>query len=326
MNTKNLDKRFIVAVVAAFVFALLFLYMLVTTSSSSITDPEKIKDRIGHMGEVLDYQVIPSTGLTAWKIKPDGLDRQFIFYTTANGKALLTGSVWDSESGSEISSGIRLVQETMLYNQEAGEAEASGAGVEGTPIGQAAIDQSSKERDMSFSSIDGNGEAIGSYTGEIPIVFDLLDKMKGFKTSDASVADTVYIFYDPRCPICAEAHKKIDLIDLESKNIAVKWMPTTALKNNLDGRMRAAVAFQAKDYAEFSSSITGVKKVDEVTADQEQYLKDNLHVLKTTTEDTYGADYKGTVPAAMYINKTTGLPKLLFGVSDDRVLKTIFGE
>ncbi len=325
MKTNNLDKRFIIAVLAAFIFAALFLFMLITTSSNSITDPEKIKDRIGHMGEVLDYQEIPSTGLTAWKIKPDGIDRQFIFYTTANGKALLTGSLWDSESGSEISSGIRLVQETMLYNREAGEAESKN-NADGSPIGEASANQGQNERDMSFASIDGNGEALGAYAEDTPIVFNLLDNMKGFKTSDASATDTVYIFYDPRCPVCQEAHQKIDLIDLKAKNIAVKWLPTTALGNNEDGRQRAAVAFRTTDYDKFSKSITGLEKVESVSDDEAQYLIDNLHVLKTSAQETYGEDYSIKVPAAIYMNKVTGMPKLLFGITDDKALKTIFGE
>ena len=80
-KAKDLDMRFIIATVAAFVFAALFFYMLLIGGSKSIADPESIKSKIGHMGEVLDYEVIPSTGLTAWKIKPEGLDRQFIFYS-----------------------------------------------------------------------------------------------------------------------------------------------------------------------------------------------------------------------------------------------------
>ena len=326
MKSNDLDKRCIITLVAALVFALLFFYMLITSSANRVADPEDIKSKIGHMGEVLDYQVIPSTGLTAWKIKPDGLERQFIFYTTANGKALLTGSIWDSESGTEISSGVRLVQEAMLFNQEAGLSEANAVNPDGSPVDAAAATQAANERDMSFASTDGNGEALGEYKDETPIVFNLLDKMKGFKTAEASATDTVYMFYDPRCPVCKEAFNQIDQIDLKAKNIAVKWLPTTALGNNEDGRQRAAVAFQTKDYSDFSASINGTKKTDKVSDDELQYLIDNLHVLKTSAEETYGKDYEIKVPAAIYMNKVTGTPKLLFGITDPKALKTIFGE
>lgn len=323
MKTNDLDKRFIIAVLTAFVFAVLFAYVLITGSSKNITDPEIIKDKISHMGEVLDYEVIPSTGLTAWKIKPNGLDRHFIFYTTANGKALLTGSIWDAQTGTEISSGIKLVQDSMIYNQEAGIITNES---DGSAIDTAAAEQSSGERDMSFASIDGNGEALGDYAEQPPLVFELLDKMKGFKTSEASATDTVYVFYDPRCPICKDAFDKIDLIDLKAKNVAVKWLPTTALGNNEDGQLRAAVGFQTTDYTEFSKSIGGNQIAKSITELERQYLEDNLQVLITSAEETYGKDYNIKVPAAIYMNKKEGVPKLLFGITDEKALKTIFGE
>lgn len=318
-KAKDLDMRFIIATVAAFVFAALFFYMLLIGGSKSIADPESIKSKIGHMGEVLDYEVIPSTGLTAWKIKPEGLDRQFIFYTTANGKALLTGSIWDATTGTEISSGIKLVQDSMLYNQEAGKADAD-AEAENTGAESGV--------DLSAISIDGNGEAIGEYKGEMPFIIDLVNEMKGFKTNEAKPADTVYVFYDPRCPVCNEAFDKIDLIDLKKRNIAVKWLPTTALGNNEDGQKRAAVALQSKDPKDFKASMKGTKSADSVSELEIEYLADNLQVLVAATHEVpaYGKDYNIKVPAALYMNKTTGVPKLLFGITDDKALKTIFGE
>lgn len=335
MKAKDLDMRFIVAVVAAFVFAILFFYMLLTGGSKAITDPESIKSKIGHMGEVLDYEVIPSTGLTAWKIKPEGLDRQFIFYTTANGKALLTGSIWDAETGTEISSGIKLVQDSMLYNKEAG---LTSDGSDGSSVDEN-NSQGNGSADLSSISIDGNGEALGAYSGEVPFVINLLDKMKGFKTNkSASATDTVYIFYDPRCPVCNEAYDKIDLIDLEAKNIAVKWMPTTALNtaedtefaknSNKEGQKLAAVAIHSDSADDFRKSMKGNKRADSVSETDIEYLSDNLQVLVAAAHESeaYGKDYKIKVPAAMYTNKESGMPKLLFGITDDKALKTIFGE
>lgn len=332
MKSKDLDMRFIVATVAAFVFAMLFFYILLTGSSKAIADPESIKSKIGHMGEVLDYEVIPSTGLTAWKIRPEGLDRQFIFYTTANGKALLTGSIWDAETGTEISSGIKLVQDSMVYNKETGQSsddssvDANASQIDGNAI-------------HSSISIDGNGEALGAYSGETPFVINLLDKMKGFKTDKtASATDTVYIFYDPRCPVCNEAYDKIDLIDLKSKNIAVKWMPTTALNgkgdtqfernSNEEGQKLAAVAIQSDSAEDFRKSMKGTKRADSVSETEVEYLSDNLQVLVAAARESeaYGEDYKIRVPAAMYTNKENGMPKLLFSITDDKALKTIFGE
>lgn len=321
---KDLDMRFIIATILAFVFAALFIYMLLMGGSKSVVDPESVKSKIGHMGEVLDYEVIPSTGLTAWKIKPEGLDRHFIFYTTANGKALLTGSIWDATTGTEISGGIKLVQDSMLYNQEAGTADVDteSSDVEGNV-------------DLSATSIDGNGEALGEFEGEMPFIIDLVDKMKGFKTSNAKASDTVYVFYDPRCPVCNEAFDKIDLIDLEARDIAVKWLPTTALTNSSttieaaeNGEKLAAVALQSTDPKDFKASMKGTKRADSVSDIEREYLTDNLQVLVSATHEVpaYGKDYKINVPAALYMNKTTGVPKLLFGITDPKALKTIFGE
>ena len=186
---------------------------------------------------------------------------------------------------------------------------------------------------MSSISIDGNGEALGDYTGEIPFIITLTDKLKGFKTNEASPTDTVYIFYDPRCPVCNEAFDKIELLDLKSRNIAVKWLPTTSLPSSNaaeleDAQKLAVVAMQTQDPKEFKASMKGAKRADSVSDLEIEYLSDNAQVLAAATYEVpaYGKGYKIKVPAALYMNKETGLPKLLFGVPDDRVLKTIFGE
>ncbi|MED6316464.1 MAG: hypothetical protein VYA60_04400 [Pseudomonadota bacterium] len=335
MKNRNLDKRFIIAVFAAFIFASILLYVLTFGSAQKVADPDVIKSRISHMGEVLDYEVIPSTGLTAWKIKPEGLDRHFIFYTTSNGKALLTGSIWDAESGTEISSGIKLVQDSMVYNQEAGLTNPSGE--TGSPI-DAATASDQNMNDTSFAATDGIGEAIGEYDQEPPIMISFLDKLKGYKTDESvSATDTVYLFFDPRCPVCKKAFNKIELIDLKAKGLAVKWIPTTALTNgsdpkqkaaHKDGVERAAYTFRAKNHADFTSLMNGNARVDasEVTKSEREYLEDNQQILVVTAAEIYGEDYKPEVPAAIYMNKQTGAPKLLFGISNDPVLKTIFGE
>lgn len=323
MKKSNLDVRFIVALVAALVFAVLFFVVLLTGSGKGIADPESVKSKIGHMGEVISYEVVPSTGLTAWLIKPKDLDRQFIFYSTPNGKALLTGSIWDAETGAELSAGIKLVQESMAYNQQAGQAELENK--DGSAI-DAATAQDEEVNSTSYASIDGNGEALGKYDGEVPLIFNFLDKFKGFKTSEASAVDTVYVFYDPRCPVCKESHDLIDKIDLKSKNIAVKWLPTVALGNTEDGRKRAAVALQTTDYTKFSNSIGGNELVENVSDVENKYIDDNLAILLKAAKETYGKDYKAKVPAAIYLNKETGSPKLLFGITNPQALKTIFGE
>lgn len=173
--------------------------------------------------------------------------------------------------------------------------------------------------------------AVGEYKGETPEIFNLLDKMGGFKMDESvSPADTVYVVYDPRCPYCKSLYEKLINTDLKGKGITIKWLPTVALGvegENDPAVKRAAYGLIAKNTDEFASSMDGANPTDfEMTTDMMMRLDENLAFLHESSVQTFGADHDKSVPATFFLDKNTGSPQMMYGASDDQVFRTIFGD
>lgn len=179
------------------------------------------------------------------------------------------------------------------------------------------------------NSLDGIvGLAVGDYKGDAPEILNILDKMGGFKEdSSASVANTVYIIYDPRCPFCHSLHDKLKTVDLKAKNIAVKWLPTVALGADTDGVKRASFGLHAKSVEEFENSLNqDVPVTHEVSNTDALRLEENLAFLFEASNQTFGEEHPKSVPATFFLDKKTGEPQMMYGASSDDVFRAIFGD
>lgn len=173
--------------------------------------------------------------------------------------------------------------------------------------------------------------AVGKNQGETPEIMKLLDKMGGFKMDESvSIADTVYVIYDPRCPYCKSLHEKLLNTDLKGKEITIKWLPSLALgvsDANDPAVKRAAYALIAKNADEFNSSMNDTNPTDfELTSDMMMRLDENLAFLHESAIQTFGEEHPRSVPATFFVDKKTGSPQMMFGASDEQVFRTIFGD
>ena len=191
---------------------------------------------------------------------------------------------------------------------------------EGAPVAQSQTEQ-----------VGAYAMAVGKYEGEEPELIKLLDKMGGFKMDESvSPSDTVYVVYDPRCPYCKSLYEKSLNTDLKGKGITIKWLPSVAL--GVDGKddpavKRAAYGLIAKNTDEFTTSMNGAQPTDfSLTTDMMMRLDENYTFLQESSIQTFGADYEMSVPAAFFLDKTTGSPQMMYGASDERVFRTIFGD
>ena len=55
-------------------------------------------------------------------------------------------------------------------------------------------------------------------------------------------------------------------------------------------------------------------------------MNENMAFLFEASDQTFGAEHAKSVPAAFFIDKTTGAPNMMYGASDDAIFKQIFGE
>jgi len=176
-------------------------------------------------------------------------------------------------------------------------------------------------------------QAIGKWDGEVPKVFEVLDTLGGFK-EDPSIApeDTVYLIYDPRCPYCTEFMKKSRNIDMKAKGVTIKWLPSVALGvsgENDPVIAQAAYGLVATNAADFMKSFGNggdAKKVDTVTPEHTNALDANLSLLYEAADRTFGEGSPKAVPAAFYMDKRNGTPRMVYAAQEDEILISIFGE
>lgn len=175
----------------------------------------------------------------------------------------------------------------------------------------------------------GFAMAVGKYEGEAHPIVNILDGLKGFKYDESiPAADTVYIVYDPRCPYCHSLFDKISGLNLEEKQITIKWLPSLALGTDENAEKLAALSLRAKTIDDFGASFQQNADVSGVTITQadKDAMNENMAFLFEASDQTFGQDHPKSVPAAFFIDKKTGAPNMMYGASDDAIFKQIFGE
>lgn len=284
------------------------LVLLINNRAASISSVEA---DLGNLGEVVSHEAVEGSSMTAWLIKLKDTGEQALFYTTKDGKTMAAGTLWDTKTGNPIT--------TKLQEQFV---------TQGADIATAESPQSGDEPDLT------PGQAIGKWDQEIPEVFNVLDKLGGFKEDPSvSPADTVYMIYDPRCPYCDELFRVTRDVDLKAKGVTIKWLPAIALgmtDANDPVVGQAAYGLQAKTIEDFALTFTAPKgakpTVDNITDEQAAALDANLSLLHEASNRTFGEDAPKSVPAAFYLDKRNGQPRMVYGPQQASLLISIFGE
>lgn len=313
----GLSKIIYVLLVFFVVSTFTLLVMLLANRPAPLDDVQK---DVEHLGEVISRHEVPDSTMTAWYVKVSDSSETALFYTTRDGKTMAGGTLWDTATGQPITSD--LAEKMIADNPDL----ASGA-VAGESGGTAQPTTSASQPDLT------PGQAIGDWDGEVPEVFNVLDTLGGFK-EDPSVApeDTIYLLYDPRCPYCHEFMEKSRDIDLEAKGVTIKWLPSVAL--GVQGEddpviAQAAYGLDATDADEFVKSFgqgAAVKRVDTVTDEHMAALDANLSLLYEASDRTFGEGSPKAVPAAFFMDKRNGSPRMVYAAQEDDILISIFGE
>lgn len=200
-----------------------------------------------------------------------------------------------------------------------------------SPQASPAVIEQASGGDAQEPQVEAVAMAVGKFKGETPEIINILDSMGGFK-EDKSVAaaDTVYVIYDPRCPYCKELYDKLKTTDLKGKEITIKWLPSVALgiKDENDPAIkRAAHALSAKNVAEFEATLSDSYSSEEAVSEEAAMrLEENMAFLFEASNQTFGNEHPKSVPAAFFVDKTTGQPQMMYGASSESVFRVIFGD
>jgi thiol:disulfide interchange protein DsbG len=248
---------------------------------------------IQHYGTVVDERAVGVGGLTAWTVEKDG--RRVLLYSTADGQALIHGSVWDAATGRNVSD--QLV--TLAARVDA---------LPGSP-----------------SSGLTKGALSGLYSGLVPQSIQTIDALSGVREGHGGAADTLYVIFDPRCPYCREAFALTR--DYVKHGATIKWIPALVLPNPSQGIPLAATVLQAppQTQEDVLQRVLGNKEEIRSTAlpATQAALTRNLEFFFAAFRNSRAG--AAGVPAAFFLDHRSGQPRMITGLSQPAALQSVFG-
>jgi thiol:disulfide interchange protein DsbG len=256
-------------------------------------------------GTVVEKRPMGIGGLTAWTLEKNG--HRVMLYTTADGQAVISGVVWDTFTGRNISEQLGVVTPGAL------------------PLPATTGPSAAHTPEPLASSL--TGALVGAYSGPIPESIKAVDSLAGIKEGKGGAADTLYVIFDPRCPYCRKAYGATR--DYVKRGFSIKWIPAVALGHPEDGIPLAATVVQAKpaEQADILRRVLGDKEPirttpTKATADA---LAQNLDFFYSAFRNNSTSGTMG-VPVGFFLDKKTGSPRMITGVSELPVIQSIFGR
>ncbi|KRB40314.1 hypothetical protein ASD94_17450 [Acidovorax sp. Root70] len=232
-------------------------------------------------------------------------------YTTADGKALVSGVVWNLESGANVS------ESAALPMPMPGGDPSYGARLPQVVAPAAPTNNLVTGKYSTPSAFDGKAPS------QIPEAIKLVDGLAGFKEGKGGPADTLYIIIDPRCPYCRSAYLKTR--EHVAKGMTIKWIPTAALGRPEQGLPLATTILRSKDPAVLERVLGKHESIATEPAQADvAALNNNLDFMfeafKQNNEPSPG------VPVAFFVDRRSGKARMMMGLSEQAVIDDILGN
>lgn len=254
---------------------------------------------MARLGNVIESKPLGETGLTAWVVEKNG--QRLVFFSDSESKALIRGTVWDPVTGENLSDQI----------DPWGKSPAR-------PPRPAAV-----ERSADYGIYKPIAAFDGEFKGQIPESMKTVDSLAGFKEGNGGIEDTLYVIIDVRCPVCREAYHRTR--PYVAKGRTIKWIPTAALGDKANGIPLAATVLQSGDPSVIHRMLGSHEKIKSEPSEQTiKALSENLEFLMAAFAQN-SKDQAG-VPAAFFIDRRTGKPRMVTGLASPVVLDDIFGK
>lgn len=248
-------------------------------------------------GKVIEQRLIGAGGLTAWTLEKNG--RRVVLYTTPDVGAIISGVVWDGATGRNLSDQFAVKPASL-------------------PVGAAAPSQQLASPQQ--------GALVGKYAGAVPESIKTVDSLAGVKEGKGGPADTLYVIFDPRCSYCRGAYNKTRAY--VKQGFSIKWIPAAALGNPDQGIPLAATVLQAapSQQADMLRRVLGNKEEIATVPSKatQESLARNLEFFFAAFQNNR-VDEAG-VPVAFFLDKRTGKPRMMTGLSELPVIEAVFGK
>lgn len=271
---------------------------------------DPVMAHLARYGTPVTKQLMPVGGLTQWTVISKS-GKTVKLYTTADGKALVSGVVWNLESGANVSEAAAMPMPTTgadpNYAARLPQVVAPAAPTSNLVTGKHVLP----------AAFDGKAPS------QIPEAIKLVDGLAGFKEGKGGPADTLYVIIDPRCPYCRSAYLKTR--EHVAKGMTIKWIPTSALGRPEQGMPLATTILRSKDPAVLDR-VLGKHEQIATTPQKEDVdaLNNNLDFMfeafKQNNEPSPG------VPVAFFVDRRSGKARMMMGLSEQAVIDDILGN
>lgn len=269
---------------------------------------DAVMQHLSRYGTPVTKQLLPVGGVTVWTvISKSGKPVQL--YTTADGKALFSGVVWNLETGQNVSEAL-MVPPTGADPNFA------------TRLPQVVAPTTPKSNLVSGpnalpSAFDGKAPT------QIPEAIRLVDGLAGYKEGKGGPGETLYIIIDPRCPYCRRAY--LNTREHVKAGATIKWIPTVALGRPEQGLPLAATILRSSSPDAVARVLGNHEQINTPPTDFEiKQLDNNLDFMfeafKQNNEPNPG------VPVAFFVDRRSGKARMMMGVSEQVVIEDILGK
>jgi len=267
---------------------------------------------VSRYGKIVERRPLGAGGLTAWTVEKAG--RRVVLYTTNDGQAIISGIVWDAFTGRNLSDQLMPAMPAVQPPLGASPSRpAPGAAAVAAPA-------------PSVMAAPPTGALNGKFTGALPESIKAVDTLAGVKEGPGGPADTLYIVFDPRCPYCRQAYTRTRAY--VNKGHTIKWIPAVLLGNPAQGAPLTATILQAKPAGQAEALRRVLGNKEELATPPSKATTEAL----ARTEAFFYAAFQNNqvdkvgVPAAFFLDKKTGQPRMMMGISEMPVIEEIFGR
>ena len=331
---------------------------------------DELKKRVSRYGRIIGEIPLDTPDLFAWMVDRNG--SQIEVYITSDGSAIFAGvllnggpqnnAASDASPGpGEPSSPSRTASSPTASSPDVSSPNASlpdassptasaptdspsaepsstASAPAAASRGAASGDTTGDSKPIATSRAKGNPNARfamdGHFEGTPPPVIQYVDKLAGFREGKGAPGDTVYIFFDPRCPYCRAAYNGTRTHVRQGATI--KWIPVALLGRReptpdgkyLDqkGMRLSATILQNSDPA-FLERVLGRKEPIETApaGATVNNLLDNEKMMTLLFQASPDSGDAG-VPAALYLDHRTGIARLTTGLSEQVIREDILGK
>lgn len=314
----NFKQTFALATLAASIVMIAPAYAAVIPASG--VPSSALQKKVSAIGSVKGYEATTTNNMYAWYLEKNG--KTLVIYNTPDEASFIKGTIYDMASKKVISDKYAVkslefaspeFREKILSTYGLTPRSAATAGT-AAPVALSASEQAAY--DKGYMNIKWQKDGI-------PEALQMIDGLSGAKEGNAAPQDTVYIFYDPRCPWC---HKTFDATrSYVKKGYSIKWIPTVALGRSDAAYALAAAPIQLAAMLEPSFQKKDSAKATAATKSDIKAIDTNLQFLSAYFKKVMPDD-QISVPIALFLDKTSGKVTHLQGLSDKPALELLFGE